>query len=59
MDSKTNKARSALMNEKGNILIIIFIIMIGIIILLPLGMFAFKPLDIIVRVILIFVIFPY
>lgn len=45
------------MNEKGNMLIVIVFLLIGIVVLLPLLMAVFPPLDIIVRIILVFSIF--
>ncbi|MEK6958516.1 MAG: hypothetical protein AABW59_00560 [archaeon] len=45
------------MNEKGNLLVIILFVMVGLIFLLPVLMYVFPPLDIIVRIILVFSIF--
>ena len=45
------------MNQKGNFILIAIGIMIGIIILLPISMYLFQPIDIIVKIMLIFVIF--
>ena len=44
------------MNENGNLLIIVALAIIGFIVLLPIAMYTFQPLDIIVRIILVFVI---
>jgi predicted membrane protein len=45
------------MNEKGNFIIIAIVLMVGLIFLLPVLMYVFPPIDIIIKIILIFVIF--
>lgn len=45
------------MNEKGNFLIIILLLLIGSVVLLPVLMAVFPPIDIIVRIFLVFSIF--
>lgn len=46
-----------MMNAKGNFLIIALLIMVGMIVILPVVMAVFPPVDIIVRIILVFSIF--
>ncbi len=48
--------KSFLANQKGNLLLIIVAVMIGVVLLLPVLMKVFPPADIIVRIILVFVI---
>ena len=45
------------MNSRGNFLIVIILLLIGAVILLPVLMAVFPPLDIIVRILLVFSIF--
>jgi hypothetical protein len=45
------------MNEKGNFILIAFGLMILLIVLLPVLMYSFQPIDIIVKIFLIFVLF--
>lgn len=45
------------MNERGNFLIVIVLFMLGAIVLLPVAMVVFPPIDIIVKIILVFSIF--
>ena len=45
------------MNQKGNLLLLILVGFVALIVLLPVVMFAFKPADLIIRVILAFLIF--
>ena len=45
------------MNQRGNFLILIFALLIGSVVILPILMVAFPPIDIIVRIILVFSIF--
>jgi len=49
--------RYASMNEKGNFILIAFALMIAVVLLLPILMVVFPPIDIIVRIMLVFVIF--
>ncbi|VVB75546.1 Uncharacterised protein [uncultured archaeon] len=49
--------RYSTINEKGNFIFIALALMIGVVILLPVLMVAFEPLNIIVRIMLVFVIF--
>lgn len=56
-DKTKNLNEKGSMNERGHIVIIILLIMGVIIILLPLSMTIFQPIDILVRIILVFVIF--
>lgn len=44
-------------NEKGNFIFIALALMIGVVLILPILMVAFPPLDIIIRIMLVFVIF--
>lgn len=45
------------MNARGNFLIIILLLLVGSVVLLPILMAVFPPIDIIVRIILVFSIF--
>ncbi len=45
------------MNSKGNFLFIIIGLMVGSVVLLPVLMYVFPPIDIIVKIILVFSIF--
>ncbi len=49
--------RYSTINEKGNFIFIALALMIGLVIILPVLMVAFPPLNIIVRIMLVFVIF--
>jgi len=51
----TKEARG--MNEKGNFILIALGLMVALIFLLPVLMYVFEPIDIIVKIFLIFVIF--
>ena len=45
------------MNQRGNFILIAMAVMIAVVLLLPISMYLFQPIDIIVKIMLIFVIF--
>ena len=45
------------LNERGNFILIAILLMVVLVILLPILMYVFDPINIIVRIILVFVIF--
>ncbi|HPM86151.1 MAG: hypothetical protein WC108_02900 [Bacteroidales bacterium] len=49
--------KNFLMNEKGNFIFIALGLMIGVVVLLPVLMYAFEPIDIIIKIFLVFMIF--
>jgi hypothetical protein len=49
--------RYASINEKGNFILIALALMVAVVLLLPILMVVFPPIDIIVRIMLVFVIF--